>query len=152
MTSNDPRTLQWQTAYPDSMQRYGGNNVEVALIAISQMTDPRTGLKIVLDTDDEGLLAVLDGAFAASKRMDLNSGDWEEKMADAIETVRYSFKQALILMPNGSMRVVDDKGDIQFEGTDWDFVRWVREKETTVLTPEELEAELSPMQQNAIAG
>ena len=144
--------LRRQTAYPDSMQRYGNKNVEVALIAISQMTDPRTGLAIVLDTDDEGVLAILDGAFAASKRMDLNSGDWEEKMADAIETVRYSFELALILMPNGSMRVVDDKGDISFEGSDWDFIRWVRHAETKVLTPEELEDELSPMQQNAIAG
>ena len=152
MTSNDPRTLQWQTSYPDSMQRYGGNNVEVALIAISQMTDPRTGLKIVLESDDEGLLAILDGAFAASKRMDLNSGDWEEKMADAIETVRYSFKQAIILMPSGSLRVVFDNGNIAFEGSDWDFIRWVRHAETKVLTPEELETELSPMQQNAIKG
>lgn len=139
--------------YPDAVQRYGAKNVEVALIAISRMTDPIKGLAIVLDTDDEGVLAVLDGAFAASKRMDLNSDTWIEKLADAIETVRWSFKQPIILLPNGAMRVVEPNGDVSFEGTDWDFVRWVREKETTVLTPEELEVELlTPMQTSAIAG
>lgn len=152
MTEQSFETLRRIKEYPDSMQRYGGKNVEVALIAISQMTDTRTGLAIVLEADDEGVLAILEGAFAASKRMDLNSGDWEEKMADAIETVRYSFKQAIILMPNGSLRVVFDNGDVAFEGSDWDFIRWVRHAETTVLSPEELEQELSPMQQNAIAG
>lgn len=139
--------------YRDATMQFGSKNVEVALIAISKMTDPRTGLAIALDTDDEGVLAVLEGAFAASKRMDLNSDTWIEKLADAIETVRWSFKQPIILLPNGAMRVVEPNGDVSFEGTDWDFVRWVRDKETTVLTPEELEVELlSPMQTSAIEG
>lgn len=127
--------------YPDATQLFGSKNVEAALIFISEVTDPRTGLVIVLSSDDESVYAILEAAFAADKRQDLNSENWIEQYSDAIETVRYTFKVALTLLPCGDVRVTDPKGDVLFLGSEWDFVRWVREVETTMIDLDEKDAE-----------
>lgn len=125
--------------YPDATQRFGSKNVESALIMVDKMVDPRRGLKIVLPVDDEALLKILEGAFETARREELNSGDWEEKLGDAIETVRYSFKLPIILLQTGGIRVVELNGDVAFEGTEWAFVRWVRDAETLMISVDETE-------------
>ncbi len=123
--------------YPDSVQRFGSKNVESALIMVSKMVDPRRGLAISLPADDEALLKILEGAFETARRAELNSGDWEEKLGDAIETVRYTFKLPIILLPEGGIRVTELNGDVSFEGTEWAFVRWVRDAETIMISTDE---------------
>lgn len=129
-----------ETEYRDAIMRFGTKNVERALIFVAGLLDPRRNLAISLESDDESILGTLEAAFSANTRAELNSGAWEEKLADAIETVRYTMKLPLILLPgNNVMRVARLNGDIAFEGSDWDFVRWVRDEETTMIDVPTLE-------------
>ena len=119
--------------YPYSIRDFGAKNVEQALIFVARVSDPKTGMFICLSADDESISDVLNAAFSADKREELNSGSWVEKLSDAVATVRYSMKLPLILLPDGGMRVTSNSGNVVFEGTDWDFVRWVRDEETVMI-------------------
>ncbi|HDZ37784.1 MAG TPA: hypothetical protein ENH62_05805 [Marinobacter sp.] len=122
--------------YPEAIATFGSRNVEAALIFISSVSDPRTGLAILLGADDESVYDAIEAAFAADKRAELNSESWGGKLSDAISTVLYTFDQAVVLLPNGTMRVSTDKGDVTFAGNEFDFVRWVRDNETVEIDQE----------------
>lgn len=127
--------------YPDSIKLFGSKNVEQALIFVNMVSDPRTGLAIVLGADDESVGDILHAAFAADRRQDLNSESWSEKLSDATDTIRYTFNLALTLLPCGDVRVTDPKGDVLFHGNEWYLVRWVRDMETTMIDADRKEDE-----------
>lgn len=68
---------------------------------------------------------------------DLNSEPFQEKVNDAIETCLYTFKLPVILNTDGTYTVFDeDDGTVFFRGSNWDMVRWVRDRETVLIEPD----------------
>ncbi len=122
--------------YPTAIKKFGSRNVEEALIFVARVSDPRDGSYICLGADDESIFSIISSAFESHRRIALNSEGWIEKYNDAVETVLYSFGIPLVLLPDGSMRVVTlESSNVLFEGSSWDFVRWVRDNETLIEPP-----------------
>jgi len=130
-------TVPLQPPFPEAIRLYGSKNVEQALIFITNISHPVTGLAINLPYDDESVSDALAAAFSALKREELNSEGIEEKLADAIQTCLYTLKLPVILNTDGSMTVYDyEDGTPLFEGSNWDFVQWMRERETVLIEPD----------------
>ncbi len=127
----------WPTPdrFVESIRLYGSKNVEAALECIERITHPVTGLAIQLPSDDDSVSDMIAAAFSALKRQELNSEGFEEKLAEAIQTCLYTLKLPVVLNTDGTMAVYGTGTGIQlFEGSNWDFVRWMRDQEIGAAT------------------
>ncbi len=123
--------------YTEVVSEFGSVNVEQALIFVARLVHPVSSLKMSLPSDVESIMDVLTAAFSASRRQELNSGSWTEKVGEAIETVLYTFKMPVVLLTTGGYRVTDRVGEVVFEGDPWGFVHWVRDQETIMIPTSE---------------
>ncbi len=120
--------------YPEATRLFGSYNVEHALEFIDGIVHPVTSNAIRIPSDDQSLTDVLTAAFSALKREELNSEGFEEKLADAIETILYTFKMPVILQVTGNYTVYDpEAGNEPFSGSHRDLICWVRDKETVLI-------------------
>ena len=131
----------WPTPdrFEESIKMYGSYNVQLALEFIAGITHPVTGKAINLPSDDDSVSDLIGAAFSALRREELNSEGFQEKLAEAISTCLYTLHVPVVLNTDGTMSVFDPNDGTQlFDGSNWDFVRWVRDAEigAATITPD----------------
>jgi len=122
----------WPTPdrFEESIRMYGSYNVQLALEYIAGITHPVTGKVINLPSDDDSVSDLIAAAFSALKREELNSEGFQEKLSEAISTTLYTLRLPVVLNIDGTMALYDpNDGTKIFEGSNWDFVHWVRDHE-----------------------
>lgn len=127
----------WPTPdrFTESIRLYGSKNVEAALEFVERITHPVTGLAILLPSDDDSVSDIIAAGFSALKREELNSEGFQEQLRDAIHTCLHTLKLPVVLNTDGTMSVYDPGDGTQlFEGSNWDFVRWMRDQEIGAAT------------------